>query len=265
MYDAARDNLPAGARGEGVLRSAGGTWPVPGKRDGEGKGGSEGVMGEYEVRWDGIDVRKGKDVEDLETEEFGGVEEVELGPEAKRERRERLELMRLPESDLCKGVHAYVSDFYGALVMERRDEVKRREKERNGGLRKKSARAQDAMWNFRSMDETALLAIGILLEESVAAVLGETGDMVFVEGETEERDIDGNERDRSKTADFVGPTDTMIEDFEIEDARKEPDKNKKKGKRVRIQDDEDGYMEGSGERRRRKKRRRLQYEGNEDY
>ena len=35
------------------------------------------------------------------------------------------------------------------------------------------------------MDETALLAMGILLEETVKRSLGDTGDMVFVEGETE--------------------------------------------------------------------------------
>lgn len=33
------------------------------------------------------------------------------------------------------------------------------------------------------MDETALLAFGILLEETAAEVLGETGGMAFVEGE----------------------------------------------------------------------------------
>ena len=37
--------------------------------------------------------------------------------------------------------------------------------------------------DIKSMDETALLAFGILLEESAAHVLGENGDMVFVEGE----------------------------------------------------------------------------------
>lgn len=37
--------------------------------------------------------------------------------------------------------------------------------------------------SFCSMDETALLAVGILLEEAAEEVLGEKGDMVFVEGE----------------------------------------------------------------------------------
>ena len=33
------------------------------------------------------------------------------------------------------------------------------------------------------MEETALLAVGILLEEAAEHILGETGDMVLVEGE----------------------------------------------------------------------------------
>lgn len=37
------------------------------------------------------------------------------------------------------------------------------------------------------MDETALLAAGVLLEESAKASLGNTGDMVFVEAEEYDR------------------------------------------------------------------------------
>jgi hypothetical protein len=33
------------------------------------------------------------------------------------------------------------------------------------------------------MDETALLALGILMEEATRDVLGQTGDLVFTEGE----------------------------------------------------------------------------------
>lgn len=249
MYDSARANLPPGARGEGVLRMARGTWDEE-----EGQ--------EVQVNWDGMDVRKGRVLKSLRTEDFGCVEEGVLDEEVKREREERLGLMRLPDSDLCKGVHTYASDFYGALVMERRDEVRKRERK---ARRRKHEREQDRMWNFKSMDETALLAMGILLEESVAAVLGETGDMVFVEGETDDRDVDGNLREMSKTVDIVGPMDAMGEDFEADDAVHAPDGDTKKNKRVRIQDDEDSFMEDPGERRRRKKRRRLHYQGNEDY
>ena len=44
------------------------------------------------------------------------------------------------------------------------------------------------------MDETALLAMGILLEEAAKEILGDAGDLVFVEGEndnsTEKREVD---------------------------------------------------------------------------
>lgn len=69
---------------------------------------------------------------------------------------------RLPDSDLLKAVHAYASDFY------------------SGSL------GDQAKMDWRSMDETALLALGILMEEAAADVLGETGDLTFVEGEDDD-------------------------------------------------------------------------------
>ena len=66
---------------------------------------------------------------------------------------------RLPDSDLLKAVHAYAAEFYGRATLDK------------------------GQVDIRSMDETALLGLGILLEETVKGVLGETGDMVFVEGE----------------------------------------------------------------------------------
>lgn len=67
--------------------------------------------------------------------------------------------VRLPESDLLKAIHAYVSDFYGSGMLK------------------------DCDLDWGSMDETALMAMGILLEEAVAAKLGKTGDLALVEGE----------------------------------------------------------------------------------
>lgn len=67
--------------------------------------------------------------------------------------------VRLPDSDLMKTIHAYVSDFYGS-----------------GALK-------DCELDWGSMDETALMAIGILLEEAAAVKLGNSGDLAFVEGE----------------------------------------------------------------------------------
>ncbi|KAL9004555.1 MAG: hypothetical protein Q9188_002624, partial [Gyalolechia gomerana] len=70
---------------------------------------------------------------------------------------------QLPDSDLLKAVHAYASDFYGKVLGE------------------------EARVSWRSLDETALMALGVLLEEEMERVLGETGDLVFVEGAKRER------------------------------------------------------------------------------
>ena len=64
---------------------------------------------------------------------------------------------RLPDSDLLKALHAYASDYYGATT-EDQEKI-----------------------DFRSLDETALLALGILLEEAAHEALGTTGDLALVE------------------------------------------------------------------------------------
>jgi hypothetical protein len=64
----------------------------------------------------------------------------------------------IPSSEMLGALHAYVSDFY------------------DGSLRKDETRA-----DWRSMDETALVALGILMEEMAADKLGATGDLVFTE------------------------------------------------------------------------------------
>lgn len=60
---------------------------------------------------------------------------------------------------MLKAVHVYASDYYGRTLGTQEDV------------------------SFESMDETALLAVGILLEEAAKHVLGETGDLALVEGE----------------------------------------------------------------------------------
>ena len=65
----------------------------------------------------------------------------------------------LPDSDMLKAIHAYASDFYDSATTNR------------------------GRTDWRSMDETALIAMGILLEEAAKESLGETGDLAFVEGE----------------------------------------------------------------------------------
>lgn len=57
---------------------------------------------------------------------------------------------RLPDSDLLKVLHAYAADYYGTIAGK--DDV-----------------------DFRSLDETALLALGILIEEAAKHGLGESG------------------------------------------------------------------------------------------
>lgn len=65
----------------------------------------------------------------------------------------------LPESDLLKAAHAYASDFYSRATPD--------------------CGKQD----FKSLDGSALIAIGCLLEEAARQALGENGDMALVEPE----------------------------------------------------------------------------------
>ncbi|KAF2209372.1 hypothetical protein CERZMDRAFT_14299, partial [Cercospora zeae-maydis SCOH1-5] len=64
---------------------------------------------------------------------------------------------RLPESDMLKAVHAYAADFYASGALG------------------------DCRFDLKSLDETALIALGILLEEAAAQSLEQTGDLAFVE------------------------------------------------------------------------------------
>ncbi|PSK55282.1 hypothetical protein B9Z65_2671 [Elsinoe australis] len=77
------------------------------------------------------------------------------------------ERQKLPNSDLLKAIHKYASEYY---------------------LRATPLRGK---WDFRSMDETALLAMGILLEETIVAAVGDTGDLPFIEGEDADKGIKG--------------------------------------------------------------------------
>ena len=66
---------------------------------------------------------------------------------------------QLPDSDLLKAIHTYASDYYSLAT-------------RNGGKH-----------DFKSLDSTALLAMGILVEEASREMLGDTGDMALVEAD----------------------------------------------------------------------------------
>jgi hypothetical protein len=96
----------------------------------------------------------------------------------------------LPSSDILKAIHTYASDFYV------------------------NATTNQGQNDWRSMDETALIALGILLEEAARESLGETGDMIFIEGQeasgVEEHSIDdtdtkisGRKRANTRISDSV--------------------------------------------------------------
>ncbi|KAI0110795.1 hypothetical protein GGR51DRAFT_76921 [Nemania sp. FL0031] len=72
----------------------------------------------------------------------------------------------LPDSDLLKTIHSYASHFYGNLPANKQTI---------------SSPTGEGV-SERSMDETALLAFGILLEEAGREALGKRGDLVFTEG-----------------------------------------------------------------------------------
>lgn len=65
----------------------------------------------------------------------------------------------LPNSDLLETIHAYAADYY------------------------EYATADNGKDDHQTMDETALLALGILIEEMAKEELGETGDLALVEGQ----------------------------------------------------------------------------------
>ncbi len=82
----------------------------------------------------------------------------------------------LPESDLLKALHSYSSDFYSRATVDR------------------------GAGDWKSLDETALIALGVLMEEASRDILGQTGDLVFTEGEeaTERVPMPSTQRLRSK-------------------------------------------------------------------
>lgn len=96
----------------------------------------------------------------------------------------------LPDSDTLKAVHGYASHFYEALGQRH-----------EGGKARGDTRHVDE----RSMDETALLAFGILLEEAAREALGKDGDLVFTEG----IDDDEGETGGRKSADPSHPDDPV--------------------------------------------------------
>ncbi|OIW28888.1 hypothetical protein CONLIGDRAFT_715337 [Coniochaeta ligniaria NRRL 30616] len=84
----------------------------------------------------------------------------------------------LPSSNLLKAVHVYAAGFYEALALERQQKGK-------------VGRVGGRLVDERSLDETALLAFGVLIEEASREVVRGGGDLVFTERVEEEGGGDG--------------------------------------------------------------------------
>ncbi|EXJ65509.1 hypothetical protein A1O7_01850 [Cladophialophora yegresii CBS 114405] len=117
---------------------------------------------------------------------------------------------KLPESEMLKAVHTYASDFYA------------------------SATAQGGKFDFKTLDETALIAIGVLLEEAVKDALGENGDMVFVEPKGLENGLGETELTKHQVKGRVKPAGAAHreqDEDEDEDSLKEDESPAKKQRR----------------------------------
>ena len=113
---------------------------------------------------------------------------------------------RLPESEMLKAIHTYAADFYSAAVKE------------------------EGKCDFRSLDETALIAVGILLEEAVREALGQNGDMVFVEPEGLENGLDETKLTKYQVKGKVKPTGLSQQNSD-EDSLREDESPLKKQRR----------------------------------
>ncbi|KAK5064545.1 hypothetical protein LTR84_000378 [Exophiala bonariae] len=101
---------------------------------------------------------------------------------------------KLPDSEMLKAVHTYASDFYFSA---------------NGKGKSKI--------DMRSLDETALIAVGILLEEAVRETLGENGDMAFVEPEGLENGLGESKMTKHQIKGRVKST-TVLSPVQYEDS-----------------------------------------------
>lgn len=105
-------------------------------------------------------------------------------------------------------MHAYAAGFYG----------------RTGGTA-----------DFGSLDETALVAVGVLLEEWAEVVLGKKGHEVFVEGER--RNADNGDADMEKEKEVE---DEMDVEVVAEESREERRRKRRKVTRESDEGNTDG-------------------------
>jgi UAF complex subunit Rrn10 len=111
----------------------------------------------------------------------------------------------LPDSDLVKAIHAYASDFYERATSNRGEH------------------------DFKSFDETALLAMGILLEEAATELLGKTGDMALVERDGLEHGLPESKRTKHQIQGRVKP-------LPVSERVENPEDNRAKRRKLRNED-----------------------------
>lgn len=128
----------------------------------------------------------------------------------------------IPDGDLLRALHTYASDFYARMPDPRVRDRRRRHDSEGESFEAMKARLK-ACRDFKSMDETALIAMGVLMEEMIKESLGETGDLAFAEeGETSRK---VSKRRRVKPATIVIQDDEEAETDDEEEEGREADVN----------------------------------------
>ena len=155
----------------------------------------------------------------------------------------------LPDSDLLKAIHSYASDFYTAAAATRTSttsttttttfqkspsETYRFHRRKKKGEEGKKGQRAVSYGYYQTLDETALMALGILLDETAAEILGDNGDLVFVEGE-EVASVDDGGRVEQHGDDDDGGDDDRGGDDDVVDEGDEYD------------DDDDDVVDGGDE------------------
>ena len=98
--------------------------------------------------------------------------------------------VELPDSDMLKEVHRYAGRFYETLGRDSINSSKAEGAGEEGQGAAGLAYIGDRHVDELSMDETALLAFGILLEEAGREVLGANGDLIFTQAEEDDGMLD---------------------------------------------------------------------------
>ena len=105
---------------------------------------------------------------------------------------------QLPDGELLSAIHAYISKLYSRIGDDDDPDV------------------------WKCMDETALIALGILMEETAREALGATGDFAFLEAaDEEEEETSGSD---SETEDDEGEGDVADTGMQVTEGGQEIDR-----------------------------------------